>query len=443
VSDTISKEGVLEDIQIFQDVLENRFSYFFLEAGDYRQALNAIRQRAGELDRNTFGNLLQKVLTLFVDGHAQVSHLFRAGGDLPFMPVALGDNIIAHSLDGSSFVENGYPYLTKLDGRDLSEWATLAQNLLPNVSPQFVKWRSVDLLRRIQHWRLESNQAVRDTVEIELSDGTNTVTKTLEVLQKSQPRPKQVAEDSRLLDDNIGYLRLSKMDEGAVETIRHWLPLFKNTKGLIVDVRGNSGGSREALRELAPYFLPDDTPLVASVAVYRLHPDLQEDHLAHRFMYTREATEWTEDERTAIQTFAKTFQPVVTFPKEKFSDWHYLVLSKKTNPEAYKYQQPIVMLMDEKCFSATDIFLGAFKGRENITLVGQPSSGGSGFALVYDLPNSGLKFRVASMLSFQPNGQLYDTLGIQPDVYALPEPQDFISDGDAVLRKATEHIQKN
>jgi C-terminal processing protease CtpA/Prc len=82
------------------------------------------------------------------------------------------------------------------------------------------------------------------------------------------------------------------------------------------------------------------------------------------------------------------------------------------------------------------------KGRKNITLLGQPSSGGSGFAIPYELPNSGLKFRVASMLSFQPNGQLYDTLGIQPDINVLPELQDFISNSDYQLNQAVKVLQQ-
>lgn len=65
---TLTKDAVLEDITRFQDVLENRFSYFFLEHGDYLQALNEIREHPSELDRNTLGNLLQKVLEPVLKG---------------------------------------------------------------------------------------------------------------------------------------------------------------------------------------------------------------------------------------------------------------------------------------------------------------------------------------------------------------------------------------
>jgi C-terminal processing protease CtpA/Prc len=206
-------------------------------------------------------------------------------------------------------------------------------------------------------------------------------------------------------------------------------------------VRGNGGGLRTPLRELFPYFMFGETPVVASLALYRLWEGFNHDHLVARYMYRFEDERWRDEERNVIREFRKTFEPSVEFPKDKFSDWHYFVLSGATNPNAYCYAKPVVVLMDSGCFSATDIFLGSLKGKKNVTLIGQASSGGSGFAVRYDLPNSGLSCQVASMLSFQPNGQLYDTLGIQPDIEILPKLEDFVSENDAVLTKAIEHIK--
>ena len=48
------------------------------------------------------------------------------------------------------------------------------------------------------------------------------------------------------------------------------------TEGLILDVRDNSGGSRQILRALFPHFMQStDAPYVANVARYRLTPGLQ------------------------------------------------------------------------------------------------------------------------------------------------------------------------
>ena len=97
--------------------------------------------------------------------------------------------------------------------------------------------------------------------------------------------------------------------------------------------------------------------------------------------------------------------------------------------------------MDEKCFSATDIFVGAFKGWSNVTLVGQPSGGGSARRQSFVLPKSQIRIDCASMASFQPNGKLYDIHGILPDVVVERSPGYFLNDGeDSLLEKAIELI---
>ena len=92
--------------------------------------------------------------------------------------------------------------------------------------------------------------------------------------------------------------------------------------------------------------------------------------------------------------------------------------------------------MDSANFSATDIFLGAFKGHPNVTLVGTPSSGGSGRTRQTWLANSRVCVYLSSMASFRPNGLLYEGRGIQPDIVMEPEPGYFIGQSDATLQAA-------
>ena len=94
-------------------------------------------------------------------------------------------------------------------------------------------------------------------------------------------------------------------------------------------------------------------------------------------------------------------------------------------------------------FSASDIFLGAFKGWRNVTLVGTPSGGGSGRYQSYRLENSKLEIRLSSMASFRPDGRLYDGNGIQPDIYVEPIPTDFIGKTDFMLEKAIELFKES
>jgi C-terminal processing protease CtpA/Prc len=237
----------------------------------------------------------------------------------------------------------------------------------------------------------------------------------------------------------VGYLRLAAMNQDAVEEVRSWMPRFRDTHGLIVDVRGNGGGSRDALRALFPFLMSEtDAPRVVNAAKYRLHPDYQEDHLGgSRYMYRESWSGWSDEERAAIASFRETFTPEWEPPEDEFSEWHYLVMSRSMNPEAYVYDEPVIVLLDEGSFSATDIFVSAFKGWRGVTLVGTPSGGGSARQVVIRLPVSGLQMSLASMASFQWNGQLHDGNGTQPDVLVHPDPEYFLAGGrDNVLERA-------
>jgi C-terminal processing protease CtpA/Prc len=247
---------------------------------------------------------------------------------------------------------------------------------------------------------------------------------------------------SRLIKNNIGYLRLATMDQAASLTeINEWMPKFRDTAGLIVDVRDNGGGDRDALLLLYSYFAAAaDPPRVFTAAAYRLHDEHKEDHLAQRFMYRADAQEWTEPQRRAIAEFAKSFTPKWELPAGHFSDWHYLALSRIDDPDVFHYDRPVFVLMNAKCFSATDIFLAGLKGMKNVTLLGTASGGGS--ALVQEIALGGTPFRVriGSIASFQSDGNLFDGNGVLPDVVMEPLPEYYIGGQDNVLEYAVKRI---
>jgi C-terminal processing protease CtpA/Prc len=243
----------------------------------------------------------------------------------------------------------------------------------------------------------------------------------------------------------VGYIRLVSMDDAAVREIATWMPIVRNTRGLIVDVRGNGGGTRDALRALFPYFMSDsDAPVVVNAAKYRLHPAYGDDHLGgSRYMFRETWDGWTAAERAAIAAFRTTFVPEWVPPAGEFSDWHYLVMSRRMNPAAFTYANPVIVLLDEHSFSATDIFVSALKGWRNVTLMGTPSGGGSARQVPVTLPVSRIVLSLASMASFQRDGRLFDGHGTQPDVIVLPAPEYFLSNGtDVVLDAAVERLKR-
>ncbi len=97
--------------------------------------------------------------------------------------------------------------------------------------------------------------------------------------------------------------------------------------------------------------------------------------------------------------------------------------------------------MDSGCFSATDIFLGAFKGMRNVILMGTSSGGGSGRPRRAILAHSGITLYLSSMISFRANGKLYDGRGVRPDVEAPITATDLIGTTDTVLDAALNRLR--
>lgn len=426
---------ILEDLSRFQTLLETRFAYRWNGEPDVGAAIDGLREKSATYrTQGALGFEVQKVLALFIDGHAQVSRIGLANGYLPFLLEAVGERVVAILPDRRGFVEDAYPYLEKLDGLDLSEWLALSACVVARGSPQYRRLRSIRLLGNLQHWRAVAGHPQKVSVTLELAslDGKSRVSRVVSLTDTAPRYGVWPARPSQRLPGGITYLRLGSM-QGSLEAETQWaFADLERARGLIIDLRGNSGGTRQALVQLAPRLFSEEAlPSVASVAAYRLHPEVSEDHLAARVMYRGRDVHYAESEKRIIRAFRASFKPAFELPKGKFSDWHYLVVSKGKHFPTRSERPQIVVLQDVHCFSATDIFLAAFKGKPGVTLVGEASSGGSGYPLVYELKHSGLKLRLSSMLSYQPSGELYDTNGVRPDVALEPRPTDFLVAGGA------------
>ena len=441
----LTRDEVQADLAEFQANLESRFSYLRANDADYVAAIQAIAQKTGdEMETVKFAAELRKVMALFIDAHAGVSPS-GAGyqpGYLPFRIEPSGDRFVALRPDRTGLLDQELPYIRAIDGVELSRWLAAAAVDVPKGSPQYVRYRGLMLIALVQHFRGELGLKVKDTIEVELAsrDGETRRTSTWPVANRPAfggtwppSRPPEI------LEGNIGYLPLESMNDGAVQLLREWMPKFRDTDGLVIDVRGNGGGVRTPIFELAGYLLTkDDPPRIGNVAKYRLAPQLSTDQLsAARFVYREDSDRFDDRERAAVRQFKQNFTPEWEPPADQFSEWHYLVLAKRPDDPRFDYRKPVAILMDEGCFSATDIFLGVLKGSPNVTLVGQPSGGGSAHSQSFRLSRSGLSVRCASMASYQPNGKLYDANGVEPDILVERPPEYYLRGGkDVILDKA-------
>ena len=192
---------------------------------------------------------------------------------------------------------------------------------------------------------------------------------------------------SRMLEDQIGYLRLTMFDESSAAEFEKGLKalIAEGAKGVIVDLRQNPGGYLSQCVEIADMLLGDAL-----------------------IVYTESRN--GDDE-------------------EYFSD-----------PE--KYDTQLVILVDGGSASASEILTGALKDHEAATIVGTTTFG-KGVVQIVKPYNENTGFKLTTSQYFTPDGMNIHGIGIEPDVviemdeayYELESPTDA---DDNQLQKALE-----
>jgi len=195
---------------------------------------------------------------------------------------------------------------------------------------------------------------------------------------------------SRMLEEDIGYIRLSGFEQVTYDQFKDALDELQNkgAQSFIIDVRNNPGGLLDIVADIANLLVPE------GIIVY------------------------TED-RYGNQSFLH-------------SDANYLGL-------------PIVVLVNGNSASASEVLAGAIMDHGVGTLVGEQTFGKATVQRIFGLPDdSAVKFTIARY--FTPNGASIHSYGITPHYIIEMEPTytariaSLDIDEDVQLLKAVEVI---
>ncbi|QDV06655.1 carboxy-terminal protease [Planctomycetes bacterium Poly30] len=447
------------DLERFGAGLRDRFAYVSLKGIDLEAELESLSETLrAEVDVASLANALNRLLMRFGDGHARVEapRPRDPGRHLPFLLDTAQGGIVAFDPDRTRFVDRSRPYVQAIDGDPVAHWIGAMSEQVVAGSPQLVQHRALRALREIERAREAKGYDASDVIELTLSSkpkGGRKKTITLDLQPRrptygTWPRTETrlvTAQEAGGAKGGIGVIRLAEMDDELIPEVRRAMQRFRGTAGLILDVRGNGGGQRGLCAALAGYLVDEVTgPVVGNVAAYRLAPAFREDHLGgSRLLYRADDPHWSGAQSRAIADFAATFEPEWKLP-DGFSEWHYLVLDRTGHPDEFHYDRPVIVLTDEASFSATDIFAAALGELSGVTLLGTATGGGSARVQTFDLPETGIRVRCASMASFQPNGQLYDGHGVAVDVEVERAPADLLlGGGDAQMQAAIRLISES
>ncbi len=190
-----------------------------------------------------------------------------------------------------------------------------------------------------------------------------------------------------VIDKNIGYIQIvSFISSDMTKEFIDALNKTQDCEGLIIDLRGNTGGLMPNAVIIADMFLT-------------------QGHIVS----------------------------VVDRDKQK-SD-----INAQAKP--YAINKPLVILIDEGTASASEILSGALKDNQKAILVGQRTYGKGMIQKIYPMPNqTGMNLTIAKYLT--PKGIDINKKGITPDYEVSYTNQDFLNDKDPQLDKAKTIIKK-
>jgi hypothetical protein len=172
--------------------------------------------------------------------------------------------------------------------------------------------------------------------------------------------------ESKIVDDNIGYLKLTGIDisKKSLPLLYEAMRKVENSDALIIDLRDNKGGGSEIGSVLESYFLPENTPLL-------------------EFM-SRQGTQ--------------TIDSTVNWLEEK------------------KYSKPVYILTNKNTASAAEAFAFVMQKKKRAKVIGETSSGAANRNDWY-IVNDENYISVSTAATYLPGTQItWEQVGVKPDI---------------------------
>lgn len=195
-------------------------------------------------------------------------------------------------------------------------------------------------------------------------------------------------------DGKIGYLNYSSwMNSISASNLAYIYSLYRDTEGLILDLRGNTGGAVSNLRTFLKT-LPSHGQLLYTTQV-KTGPGYDE-----------------------FGELTPSFAP---------ENGEYPIWNKK-----------MVVLIGPRSYSCSSLCALCLKAYDNVLLIGDKTSGGTSVVYTFTL-NNGWEYRTPMSRTFSPDGKNYEN-GVPPDYYVDLNPIDLVLGIDSIIEEACKII---
>ncbi len=347
-------------------------------------------------NENTYWALLDRMAAELKDSHTRVESPIQVEARRQQRVLTLGVNfrelagaLIATSVnvDSDAYFAGLRPgmLITQIGSRPaLTQWREWVAQARPSSSPQATRRGA---LRALNDVARDNPQGVM--VEFERADGEK-ITATLK-RRNAITRP-LVA--SRILPSGVGYVRLTAFSESLRSELFSALDAVKSAPGLVLDLRGNGGGSGSLSNALVGYFFKTKTGIGRAT--------------------TRNNT------------------PVTV----AFGAVQVVALDRSVPGRADAYAGKVVVLIDNYSASASEIVASTLKATGRAVIVGETSCGCLLAFLGYAQLNQGGELAYSEVGFLDLAGQAVENVGVAPNVEILPNAFDLQTQRDRALEAA-------
>jgi carboxyl-terminal processing protease len=215
----------------------------------------------------------------------------------------------------------------------------------------------------------------------------------------------------------IGYLRVTRFDDGAAALIDQAMAELEDTDGLIIDVRGNSGGNISSAR-LVSYF---SGPRRIAAALF-----------SRRYLERLGHPVTADDVRDAPQVFG-AYTDATIFAAISRNGGAAVFMTEDLRDK--EYTRPVVVLTDHDTGSAGEGFAWMMRRMTHATLVGRETAGVLLSGKEFDLPE-GWKLVVPVDGLWGADGTDFRDRPVQPAIVVHRTRADMCSGRDPDIQEA-------
>ena len=357
-------------------------------------------------DPEAFAVALLRFARMFGDGHVAVNirnglfddYLTDRYGGSPGLEVAETDDgeviVIAVTPD-SPAAEAGIEPGTEIvawNGDPIEEALENVEQMRGHSSPHGLRWQQLRLLPRLPIGEEVAlavrNPGERDSETIELEAVADPVGLE-EVRGIRHPNRESLPVTFEVLPSGVGYIKVNAFSDEVALTYDAWEWALKRmdalaVPALIVDVRGNGGGSGTIAQQFAGAFVDEAFVL---------------------------ATDYTVAADGELE----------------------LAGPSRIEPSALRWEKPVTVLIDQRCASACEIFAAAMAEAGHPIVGHGPTAGVEAGVLPWTLPE-GLQFRASVYLMLDAEGEIFlEGVGLPPTIAVPCTAESLVSPEDEVL----------